>query len=246
MRLSRRRVVGNNKFNESRANDLSLSTHGPPRARNPGPAHPGHVDGRLCRAAAQPGAPGADGSGRRSRTCRRSAALGRLVSAPRWSATIARSFDQESPADFPARRADGVVRYPHLALSGGGANGAFGAGLPERLVGDREPPGLQDRHRRVDRRADGALRVPRTAIRRRAARVLHDHLEPRHLRRRVDPDLAPAWRIPRRHRTAHGADRAARHAEFLRKIADAHKAAGASTSARSTSIRGGSSFGTWV
>mgnify|MGYP002127650134 CR=1 FL=1 len=27
------------------------------------------------------------------------------------------------------RGADGVVRYPHLALSGGGANGAFGAGF---------------------------------------------------------------------------------------------------------------------
>jgi predicted acylesterase/phospholipase RssA len=39
-----------------------------------------------------------------------------------------RSFQQESLADFP-RGADGGVRYPHLALSGGGANGAFGAGF---------------------------------------------------------------------------------------------------------------------
>jgi predicted acylesterase/phospholipase RssA len=38
------------------------------------------------------------------------------------------SFQQESPTDFP-RGADGVVRYPHLALSGGGSNGAFGAGF---------------------------------------------------------------------------------------------------------------------
>ena len=38
------------------------------------------------------------------------------------------SFRQESPADFP-RGADGVIRYPHLALSGGGSNGAFGAGF---------------------------------------------------------------------------------------------------------------------
>ena len=38
------------------------------------------------------------------------------------------SFAQESPTDFP-RGADGTVRYPHLALSGGGANGAFGAGF---------------------------------------------------------------------------------------------------------------------
>ncbi len=38
------------------------------------------------------------------------------------------SFQQESPTDFP-RRADGTVLYAHLALSGGGANGAFGAGF---------------------------------------------------------------------------------------------------------------------
>ncbi len=40
---------------------------------------------------------------------------------------LAQSFAQESAQDFP-RRADGSVRYPHLALSGGGAHGAFGAG----------------------------------------------------------------------------------------------------------------------
>jgi len=40
---------------------------------------------------------------------------------------LEQSFAQESEKDFP-RRADGSVRYPHLALSGGGANGAFGAG----------------------------------------------------------------------------------------------------------------------
>jgi predicted acylesterase/phospholipase RssA len=38
------------------------------------------------------------------------------------------SFAQESPADFPPAPG-GEVRYPHLALSGGGANGAFGAGF---------------------------------------------------------------------------------------------------------------------
>jgi hypothetical protein len=41
---------------------------------------------------------------------------------------LARSFGQESPQDFPPD-AQGVVRYAHLALSGGGANGAFGAGF---------------------------------------------------------------------------------------------------------------------
>lgn len=41
---------------------------------------------------------------------------------------LAQSFEQESPKDFPVG-ADGFVHYAHLALSGGGANGAFGAGL---------------------------------------------------------------------------------------------------------------------
>ncbi len=41
---------------------------------------------------------------------------------------LVRSFTQESPSDFPPD-ASGTVRYAHLALSGGGANGAFGAGF---------------------------------------------------------------------------------------------------------------------
>jgi uncharacterized membrane protein YczE len=41
---------------------------------------------------------------------------------------MAKSFAQESPKDFPPGP-DGVIVYPHLALSGGGANGAFGAGF---------------------------------------------------------------------------------------------------------------------
>src|SRR5262252_6035892 len=44
------------------------------------------------------------------------------------TADLARAFEQESAEDFPVG-ADGVVRYAHLALSGGGANGAFGAGF---------------------------------------------------------------------------------------------------------------------
>ena len=43
-------------------------------------------------------------------------------------ADLAESFRQESAKDFPPA-ADGTVRYPQLALSGGGANGAFGAGF---------------------------------------------------------------------------------------------------------------------
>ncbi len=41
---------------------------------------------------------------------------------------LERSFAQESRSDFPVGP-DGIVHYPHLALSGGGPNGAFGAGL---------------------------------------------------------------------------------------------------------------------
>lgn len=43
-------------------------------------------------------------------------------------ADLIASFKNESADDFPAA-ADGSVRYAHLALSGGGANGAFGAGF---------------------------------------------------------------------------------------------------------------------
>jgi hypothetical protein len=47
---------------------------------------------------------------------------------PAMERDFEQSFRQESLDDFP-RGADGVIRYPHLALSGGGANGAFGAGF---------------------------------------------------------------------------------------------------------------------
>jgi hypothetical protein len=47
---------------------------------------------------------------------------------PAMERDFERSFEQEPPGEFP-RGADGIVRYPHLALSGGGANGAFGAGF---------------------------------------------------------------------------------------------------------------------
>ncbi len=41
---------------------------------------------------------------------------------------MAKSFVQESAKDFPPGP-DGVIVYPQLALSGGGANGAFGSGF---------------------------------------------------------------------------------------------------------------------
>jgi len=44
---------------------------------------------------------------------------------------MALSFTQESPQDFPPA-ANGIV--PHLALSGGGANGAFGADFLNKIA----------------------------------------------------------------------------------------------------------------
>jgi predicted acylesterase/phospholipase RssA len=52
---------------------------------------------------------------------------------------LALSFAQESVKDFP-RGADGSVRYPHLALSGGGASGAFGAGYLNGWTGTGTRP----------------------------------------------------------------------------------------------------------
>ncbi|MCV2360062.1 patatin-like phospholipase family protein [Paucibacter sp. TC2R-5] len=72
------------------------------------------VPPRLSTAAAVPGMPDI-----RARAGLPSAAM---------EADLAASFKMESPNDFPAS-ADGSVRYAHLALSGGGANGAFGAGF---------------------------------------------------------------------------------------------------------------------
>jgi predicted acylesterase/phospholipase RssA len=47
---------------------------------------------------------------------------------PAMTRDLEASFAQEVPEDFP-KGADGVVEYAHLAISGGGPNGAFGAGL---------------------------------------------------------------------------------------------------------------------
>jgi hypothetical protein len=49
-------------------------------------------------------------------------------SATAFGDDLALSFKQESPKDFPVGP-DGYVHYAQLALSGGGANGAFGAGF---------------------------------------------------------------------------------------------------------------------
>lgn len=50
------------------------------------------------------------------------------VLSPDMMADLVHSFSQESSRDFPVA-SDGLIHYPHIALSGGGQNGAFGAGL---------------------------------------------------------------------------------------------------------------------
>jgi predicted acylesterase/phospholipase RssA len=61
------------------------------------------------------------------------------IHSPVMEADMAASFAQESPDDFPAN-AEGIVLYPHLALSGGGANGAFGAGFLNGWTSTGERP----------------------------------------------------------------------------------------------------------
>ena len=58
----------------------------------------------------------------------RASGRGRERPSPVMERDLAASFDQESPQEFPTA-GDGVVHYAHLALSGGGPNGAFGAGF---------------------------------------------------------------------------------------------------------------------
>ena len=54
-----------------------------------------------------------------------------------------------------------TVSGPWINLSTGGGDGAFGAGLLERMVGVRQTPAVRARHRGQHRRADGAVRVRR-------------------------------------------------------------------------------------
>ena len=63
-----------------------------------------------------------------------------------------------------------IARLPpayYLAVSGGGDNGAFGAGLMNGWTDDRHAARVQDGDRRQHRRPDRALRLPRARLRRR-------------------------------------------------------------------------------
>ena len=96
---------------------------------------------------------------------------------------------------------------PWLVLSSGGADGAFGAGLLTGLSAAGKRPDYRGRHRRHDRRADGAVYLCRAALRRSAAQGLHQGHRRRHFRgRRLDR------RELRRFVAAQGSDRQANHA----------------------------------
>ena len=117
------------------------------------------------------------------------------------------SFAQERPEDFP-READGTVRYAHLALSGGGANGAFGAGFLNGWTASGKRPVFKI----VTGVSTGALMAPFAfvgpGLRRRAAHLLHDDAHARHPHDRLvhdDRDAAPVRRVDREHRAARGA-----------------------------------------
>ena len=137
---------------------------------------------------------------------------------------FAQSFEQESPEDFP-RGADGVVRYPHLALSGGGANGAFGAGF----LNGWSATGSRPVFKIVTGVSTGALMAPFAFLGPQYDAALHEFYTTTTTRDifaigsiAIDPDLAPARRFARRHRAARGADRAARRRRVPAQVADAH------------------------
>ena len=74
----------------------------------------------------------------------------------------------------PAGRPQPMPPASFLAVSGGGDNGAFGAGLLNGWTATRHAARVQDRDRRQHRRTDRALRLPRTRLRSHAARSLYD------------------------------------------------------------------------
>jgi predicted acylesterase/phospholipase RssA len=143
---------------------------------------------------------------------------------PAMERDFAHSFEQESPEDFP-RGADGVVRYAHLALSGGGANGAFGAGF----VHGWSTTGSRPVFKIVTGVSTGALMAPFAFLGPSYDRALHEFYTTTTTRDIFDigsilsilisllrgdslADIGPLAALIARHVDA----------EFLRKVADAH------------------------
>ena len=133
------------------------SSTGQDRAR-PCAGRPRPVDRRVRRAAPQPGTARADGRGRDPR----------LSGRPRLGRAAERSDGTGPRAVVPAGISRGLRprrrrRHPLPASHAVGRRSErrVRRGIPAGLDRDRPPPGVQDRHRRVHRRADGAVRVPR-------------------------------------------------------------------------------------
>ncbi|HTO47586.1 MAG TPA: patatin-like phospholipase family protein [Burkholderiales bacterium] len=132
------------------------------------------------------------------------------------------SLAQESPADF-LPGADGVVRYPHLTLSGGGANGAFGAGfLSGWTETGRRPPVFKI----VTGVSTGALMAPFAFLGPEydgALREFYTTIETRDIFA-IGSLLVSLLRGDSLADTGPLASLIARHVDagFLRKIADAH------------------------
>ena len=95
--------------------------------------------------------------------------------APMIEEGSARSTRESASCRRPANRPRELPPAYYLAVSGGGDNGAFGAGLMNGWTADRHAARVQDGDRRQHRRPDRALRLPRPRLRCRPARGLHDH-----------------------------------------------------------------------
>jgi hypothetical protein len=146
--------------------------------------------------------------------------------AGRPSESMARDFEeslkQESPGDFPPG-SDGVIRYPHLALSGGGANGAFGAGFLNGWTQTGKRPVFKI----VTGVSTGALMAPFAFLGPKYDRALHQFYTTT-----TAPDVfiagSPLMALLRRDSLASTAPLEAliaRHvnAELLQDVADAHR-----------------------
>ncbi len=153
----------------SRCDAIFSLRHGPPHGATQallaasGRGLHGPGAGRLRLAAAQRGA-GAGRAAGHDPGLPRGARLGRATqldagggSGARPSGRNRRRTSRREPRRHGALRPPGPVRRRRQRR--------LRRGLPERLVQHRHAAGVQDRHRRVHRRADGALRLHRAGLR---------------------------------------------------------------------------------
>ena len=172
-------------------------------------------------------------------------APGRVTRARRCRGTSSCRSEQESRADFPVG-ADGRVQYAHLLLSGGGANGAFGAGL----LNGWTKTGTRPVFKIVTGVSTGALMAPFAFLGPKyddALREFYTTTGTHNIFQRLLDRCSQLFvrRSPGRHRPARNADRAAVDEHSCARWRGAHEPADDSTSARSTSTRSASSCGTW-